>query len=834
MNNERTGFWDSPTTPQNGGGFWDTPTKPIVVTGAKAPLTTQTSTPQVLQEKSWMDRVFGFVKDKFNENQTAMREQEKMVQETIGIRPEVLGAVMGSTEPLKKVKAGVNLAQRIVQKVSGNDIAQEAGKIKSVAENFWGPAIKVAQKPEGLDTPALKGNADTALEKFRLALREAPAVRAEQEALYTAERSKRAADIARTGSEVGGEAGYFAQLGKLRGALPKADFDAVRKIFNQDEIDSLFNRVEETRLLPFEKITAKTGLSKLFDGSVPTNNEIRLLKEVLPSDIVDDVMAKRPLSNRLFETIGQVLNIPRSVMASVDLSAPLRQGVFMIGKPKQFIPAFADMFRFAGSEKAYDGLLDSIKNRSNYELMRKSKLAITDLSDDLSSREEMIMSSLPEKIPGLGRIIRGSNRAYSGFLNKLRADVFDDLVNKAKITGKELSDEELEGLGKFINSATGRGTFGAKESLIIPKSAEKVAGTLNAIFFSPRLMASRLNLLNPIFYTTLPPYARKEALKSLLAFTGTMGTILGLAGLTNQFEIGKDPRSADFGKIKVDNTRYDILGGFQQYIRLASQLLTGEVVSSTTGNIVTLGEGYKPLTRKDIIMRFFENKESPIATFVTGLLQGTNTLGEDFNVPTEVVRRMAPMVVQDLYELSQEKGAEGVMMGLPAIFGLGSQTYGTQELVSGTNKIGQPTMEVRPVQDFAAKITDYILGDKPLESSQGFNVEAYYDQLSNLPREEAAEVFDKIMEANPALAEKIVQITKERERGITNKDRSLKNKGVASGDRALSIKKELDKLTSDEERGRLWDEYTQKGVITEAVAEQLNQLYSQNPEETRP
>ena len=107
-------------------------------------------------------------------------------------------------------------------------------------------------------------------------------------------------------------------------------------------------------------------------------------------------------------------------------------------------------------------------------------------------------------------------------------------------------------------------------------------------------------------------------------------------------------------------------------------------------------------------------------------------------------------------------------------------------------------------------------------------MEAYYDQLNDLPREEAADVFDKIMEVNHDLAKQIQTVVEEREAGITVKDKDLKAKGVASGDRALAVQKELDALKTNEEKAALWDEYVKKRVITKEVARQL-QILSQKP-----
>src|SRR3990167_3541204 len=694
---------------------------------------------------------------------------------------------------------------------------------KSQLTDFYNQAVKGVKEitPAGTEARAITAEAKIAeqipetkstVQKLIQAIKEATPVRAEQEALMSAERAKRTGAVVAVGEKIPGERGFFAQLAKLKGSLPKAQFEGVRKRFSQGEIDSLFDAIEQAKILPLEKVSAKGGLANLFEGAVPTEGEISLLKEVFPEELINEILKKRPLSTRIWETLGKVFNIPKTLRATLDLSAPLRQGVFMIGRPVRFASAFKDMFKYAFSEKAYQGFGEAVKEMPTYELMRKAKLALTELGGTLTTREEAIMSNLPERIPVVGRVIRASNRAYTGFLNKLRVDIFNDIVRKAETAGKKLTDRELEDIGRFINAGTGRG-----ELFSILKDA---APALNAIFFSPRLMASRFNLLNPYFYVSLSPVARKEALKTLFATTGILGTILATAKMGG-VEVGVDPRSADFGKIKVGNTRYDILGGFQQYVKLAWQLTSGEIVSSTSGKTITLGEGYKPLTRKEIAFRFFENKESPIASFITSWLQGTTPIGEAFDLPAEVVERFIPMITEDFYDLAQERGAEGILMGLPAIFGIGVQTYGKQELVTGESKIGEPTAQVKPIQGLTAKLRELVLGQLPLGTSKGFSVETYFDQLSNLPREEAADIFDKIKEANPELAKKLFDVVKERELGITIKDKDLKVKGVASGDRALAIKKELDKLKTKEEKAALWEDYVKKGIITKEVARQL-------------
>ena len=545
------------------------------------------------------------------------------------------------------------------------------------------------------------------VQKIVNALGGAKSLRNKQDLIYSAERAKRAGAINEIGANVPGEAGYKAQLGALKGALPKVEFETLRKELKQPDIDELFKRVESNpKLLPFEKITAKSGLAKLLGeegGYLPTPGEIKLLEGVFGPEFTQAVLSKRTTMQRFFANTKDALNINRALMATFDMSAPLRQGVFLIGRPKQWLPAFKDMFKYFGSEKSYQGLIDDIQARPTYPAMKQAKLALTDIGASLNDREETFMSTLAERIPGIGKGVKASNRAYSGFLNKLRADVFDDIYKHAQNSGV-LSERPgiADDIATFVNSATGRGKFtGALKPL------NQATEALNSVLFSPKLLASRLNLLDPVYYMKLDPVVRKEALKSLLSFAGTGISVLALAELAGA-EVGTDPRSADFGKIKIGNTRVDTWGGFQQYFRLAGQLITGEKINSQTGKLTTLGDGITAPDRYDLLLSFLESKQAPIFTFARDMLKGKDGAGNKIDPSVEMVSRFIPMVIQDAYELHKDGGSP--FLALPAIFGAGIQTYGKQIPYTSQTASGKPTIKYKGIPGLPEDLVNSVRG----------------------------------------------------------------------------------------------------------------------------
>ena len=632
------------------------------------------------------------------ENFLKQKITEYKLPETVTLSAEQVRDIYGpgklTTPEQKSLWAGLELNSfdRRAALDHGININVPAEKIVRVADNpLWGKVKnmfgmteesaviskttdgKTSKAPAGLiKSPDAKEPQGNPVEKLVSALKEAKDVRSKQETLHEEGRAKQFAKLQSARAGAKGEGGFFKELGALKGELPKVEFEAIRGKIGQEDIDSLFDMIRTSpKIGEWEKINAQTGLAKMFGeegGRVPTEGELGLLNEVFGEKFTQAVLDKRTLFKKMMEAGLQVANIPRSLMASFDLSAPLRQGVFLIGRQKQFGPAFKKMFGAFVSPKAYENIQDAIITHPDYQLARDSKLSLTDIDAMLGNREENFMSSWAEKIPVIGEVVKASGRAYIGFLNKLRFDVFNDLVNKADVLGlnPRKNRDLTKSIADFVNNATGRGT--------LPGGLSRSAVALNSVFFSPRLLFSRVNLLNPAFYIKQEPFVRKEALKSLFSFVGAGLAVLTLAKLSGA-DVGDEPRSSDFGKIRVDNTRFDLWGGFQPLVRVASQIISGKYVSSTTGKEMTLGEGYKPMTRADIAQRFVEGKLAPIPSFVVALMkQQEPGTGEPVTVQKEIGKRFVPMVMQDLLELAKES-PELLPAGLLSLFGVGVQTY---------------------------------------------------------------------------------------------------------------------------------------------------------------
>lgn len=401
--------------------------------------------------------------------------------------------------------------------------------------------------------------------------------------------------------------------------------------------------------------------------------ELEKIRKQFYEGLLAQKMANRPPVQKFFGGLLEAANTTRAVMTSMDLSAVLRQGkMIVLSHPIRAAQSIMPMLRaFRSPEKAF-AVEQEIMARPNYPLYRQSKLFLSEHGQGLSQMEEAYMSRWAGKVP----LVAGSQRAYTTFLNKLRADSFDAMASSLSRSGR-LTPNEAKVIAHYINVSTGRGTFGLNE---------QAAVGLNSLFFAPRYVASRFQLLTgqPLWYGAASgkvPFRGTGAARRLIA--GEYARILGGAavvyalGLASGASIETDPRSSDFGKLRFGNTRIDPMAGLLQVSVLLSRLGTGETKTSKGKTESIRGKvKFGKSDASEIIGRFARTKLSPLAGSALDLASGKDYAGQPIS-PKDVALDLAtPMTLNDIYKSMKEQGIPaGTALGILSIFGESIQNY---------------------------------------------------------------------------------------------------------------------------------------------------------------
>lgn len=576
--------------------------------------------------------------------------------------------VEGSLKLLRSMGAPDEVARKFAPQIAKTKTLEE---VKNVFQTMQGvTGVKFANDAQKLFQP-IQDSIKDPINKLISNIRGAEKVRDEIETAYTVERARRIARVEQEFGKESGEKGYFNALGKLKGKLvddEKKIYDMIK--LDQPDVDSLFNQIQKNKILDtFDKIGASGGLQKLLHGEIPQKNELKLLEEVFGSELIRTIRSKRSAFAKGKDIITEIVNLPRALMSSLDLSAVLRQAVIpTVTHPFRARKAMSEMFRQVFSQKNFEGWLSALKQTPEYKRMKDAGLYIAEpnkLAGGLAEREEAFMSAFAEKIPW----VKASERAYVSYLNKTRVDMFNQIAAKFDKEGIA-TKANLSSLAEFVNSATGRGNL---------KRLENEAQTLNNVFFSPRLMKARLDFLNPVWYAKQTPAVRKEAIKSFAQFVGIGTTILGAVSMLggDKISVETDPRSSDFGKIRIGDIRMDIWGGFQQFVTLFSQLISGERKSTNSGEVYELDPAQFPYTgRLGRTIDFGRSKLSPFVSTIIDMLEGENVVGEETTIKREIAESVTPLYLQDIVGIIRELGPESILtVGVPGLFGVGVQKY---------------------------------------------------------------------------------------------------------------------------------------------------------------
>jgi len=412
----------------------------------------------------------------------------------------------------------------------------------------------------------------------------------------------------------------------------------------------------------------------------------------------------------------------RAIVASVDNSFWGRQGIKVLFNPKyskswaqNFAKSFIDIYQtLKGGTKAGDAIVDATKaeiySRKNYlngRYAQGKKL-------DVGIREEEFPTSLPSKIPVVGRVFKAAETAYEAGAMRLRADIADRLYALAEKNGIDLTNPiETGSINQLTNSMTGRGSLGRVET---------IAPIVNKAFFSIKFFKSNLDTLTLHAGTEFSPFARKQAAQNLLMNIATIGTILTIANTLDPDSVNSDSRSANFGKIKIGDSRFDMTGGAGSIIILASRIATQSTKSSITGKVTNLGEGYGAADGMDVFWNFTENKFSPMFSVIKEIVQQETFEGDKPTLLNEAKNLTVPIIFQEgASAIQNEKSANLLLILIADGLGISVGTYSIK------SNWGQSTS--KEMAQFKEKV-----GDKKFkEANDKFNKDMsdWFDGVQN-------------------------------------------------------------------------------------------------------
>jgi len=307
--------------------------------------------------------------------------------------------------------------------------------------------------------------------------------------------------------------------------------------------------------------------------------------------LMKDQMSKRSVGKKGIDLAGDVIGTTKAVVTGIDASGiGIQNLVAMIAHPRSAAKALPASFGDFASAQRMDRWLASVHNSKQYPLSQKAGLDISEPKSLKAIEREDIFTHnlLDKKIKFKGKeyviskyITKPFERIFTGLGNRMRWNLWTRGVDKLYEEGYtwESHPEEFKSLAKILNTETGRGS--------LHPQVDKAFNFISAGIWSPRLMASRLNILglgdvgNLIaggkkgYYGGLTPKMRAYALKDFSKFVIFGTTLMAMAGLTFADDVDFDPRSVTFGSFVVNGKRYNMWGGFTQYVRLIAKYITG-------------------------------------------------------------------------------------------------------------------------------------------------------------------------------------------------------------------------------------------------------------------
>ncbi len=401
----------------------------------------------------------------------------------------------------------------------------------------------------------------------------------------------------------------------------------------------------------------------------------------------DSLTATQRLQMRNWgKDLSDLGGLAKSLVATLDVSFVGRQGIKLLlnGNYKLWAKGVKESFKtfgktlFAKSNGLFKGYDDAALDMIYADIYSRpnamnGKYSAAKGGYGLGiTAEEAFPTSIPQRIPFLGRVFKASESAYNGTALRMRADFADGIIAMAEKNGVDVMDEKTAtGLASYVGSMTGRGMLGRGEAIARP---------LNNVFFSPRFLKANFDTLTAhLFDPQATKETRKLALKSLFRIGTSLGVLFTVSEALNPGSVDADPRKGRFGKIRIGQNDVDITGGLGGLAQFASRLIPtkqeGEwgswKYSPQTRRWSNMSEpGYGETTMLDYTEQFFEGKLAPLAGVARDWMKNQNFDGREPTIESTIKGLTIPISTQTIMK-GLEKGNDHMLtLSIAEIMGL--------------------------------------------------------------------------------------------------------------------------------------------------------------------
>lgn len=450
--------------------------------------------------------------------------------------------------------------------------------------------------------------------------------------------------------------------------------------FTEAEVKELRDMIiSKAELSHFDKVNQLEAITDtLYYGKLPEPADIKIWREVFGKDVAKTVGQMSELKPSAWSVIWDTMNISRTLQTMADASVIARQdGLLSIMHPTKVPNAIAKMIKAGVSTKWADDAYNALINNpfvTDFESVLGRKLKLNGWNAFAERSEYYPSARAQNLIPGA----KASERMFLTYGNELQVGILKDMWPAMKLNGA--GPAEAEQIAHAIEVAGGRAD--------LPKALQKYNELLQATLYSPKWQASIIEMPKLIVQMVVSKnqYIRKEGWRALIATMGAGAALLTLGkALGGKIEL--DPRSSDFGKLKVKETRFDVWRGYSQYVRFAAQMVTAQK-KEASGQFTTLN-------RADTLYKFGQSKTSPAFGMLTDMLKGENYYGRPIFKDTttaleEAWQRIAPLSMQDARDAFVQYGFNPLSFSTAAASALGvsTMTY-VNDFVVARNKVAK-------------------------------------------------------------------------------------------------------------------------------------------------